>query len=72
MPSYDEKGGIDILTIFHDSMACYVVNSYQLMINSSPPRATYMSQCSGLALVQVMARHLFGAKPLPEPELAYN
>ena len=30
-----------------------------------------MCQWSGLALVQVMACHLFGTKPLPEPELAY-
>ena len=41
-------------------------------INSSPPRATYMHQWTGLALVQVMACRLFGAKPLPEPVLTYS
>ena len=35
--------------------------------NSSPPNATYMRQWTGSALFQVMAWHLFGAKPLPEP-----
>ena len=30
-----------------------------------------MRQWAGLALVQVMACRLFGAKPLPEPMLAY-
>ena len=38
--------------------------------NSSPPSATYM-QWTGSALVQIMACRLFGAKPLPEPMLAY-
>ena len=40
------------------------------LINSSPPSATFMCQ-SMLSLVQVMACGLFGAKPLPEPMLAY-
>ena len=40
-------------------------------INSSPPSAAYMHQWTRSALVQVMACHLFGAKPLPEPMLAY-
>ena len=41
------------------------------MVNSFPPRATYMHQWSGSALVQLMACCLYGAKPLPEPMLAY-
>ena len=39
--------------------------------NSSPPSAAYMRQWTGSALVQVVACHVFGAKPLPEPMLAY-
>ena len=41
------------------------------LINSSPPSATYMHHRTRSALVQVMACRLFGAKPLPEPMLAY-
>ena len=40
-------------------------------VNSSPPSAIYLCQWTGLALVQVMACRLFGAKPLPEPMLPY-
>ena len=41
--------------------------------NTSPPSAAYMRQWTGPApaLVQVMACRLFGAKPLPEPMLAF-
>ena len=39
--------------------------------NSSPPNAPYMRRWTESALVQIMAYHLFGAKPLPEPTLAY-
>ena len=39
--------------------------------NSSPPSAAYMRQWIGPSLVQVLACRLFGAKPLPEPMLAY-
>ena len=39
--------------------------------NSSLPSAAYMRQWIRSALFQVMARRLFGAKPLPEPMLAY-
>ena len=41
------------------------------VINSSPLSAAYMRQWTGSTLVQVMACHLFGTKPLPEPTLAY-
>ena len=41
------------------------------MLNLSPPSAAYMHQWIGSALVQIMACRLFGAKPLPEPILAY-
>ena len=40
-------------------------------INSSPPSDAYMCQWTGSTLVQIMACHLFGAKPLPEPTLTY-
>ena len=42
-----------------------------LRFNSSPPGVAYMRQWTLSTLVQVMARHLFGAKPLPEPMLPY-
>ena len=41
------------------------------MFNSSPPSAAFMRQWTWSSLVQVMACRLFGAKPLPEPMLAY-
>ena len=41
------------------------------IFNSSPPSAAYMRQRIRSALVQIMACRLFGAKPLPEPVLAY-
>ena len=41
-------------------------------INSSHPRAVYIRQWTGSALVQAMACRLFGAKPLPKPMLAYR
>ena len=40
-------------------------------VKSSPPGATYMHWWTGSALVQLMACHLFGAKPLPDPILTY-
>ena len=42
-----------------------------ISLNSSPPSAAYMRRWTGLSLVQVMACRLLGAKPLPEPILAY-
>ena len=36
-----------------------------------PSSIAYMRQWAGSALVQIMARRLFGAKPLPEPMLTY-
>ena len=38
-------------------------------INSSPPSAAYMCQWIGSVLVQRMACHLFGTKPLSKPTL---
>ena len=38
---------------------------------SSPPSAAYMRQWTGPAFIQVMDCRNFGAKPLPEPRLAY-
>ena len=43
----------------------------RLYMNSSPPSATYMRQQTGWALVEIMACHLIGAKPLFEPMLEY-
>ena len=40
-------------------------------LNSSPPIVTYMRQWIRSALLQIMACHLFGAKPLSEPMLGY-
>ena len=40
-------------------------------INSSPPSAAYMGWWIGLALVQIMACRLFGAKPLSKPILGH-
>ena len=42
-----------------------------LLINSSPPSATYMCQWNGSVLVQIMACRFFGTKPLSEPTLTY-
>ena len=39
--------------------------------NSSPPTVAYMRQWTGTTLVQVMAWHRKGDKPLPEPTLIY-
>ena len=44
---------------------------YSQHFKSSPPSGTYMCRRTGSTLVQVMAGHLFGAKPLPEPMLTY-
>ena len=38
-------------------------------VNSSPPNAAYMCQWIGYALIQIMACHLFGSKPLYKPML---
>ena len=38
-------------------------------INSSPPSAAYKRQWIGSTLVQKMACHIFGAKPLSKPML---
>ena len=42
-----------------------------IWVNSFPPSAAYMHQWTDSSLVQVMACCLIGAKPLPEPMLAY-
>ena len=39
------------------------------IFNSSTPGAAHMRRWTGSALAQVVACHLFGAKPLPEPIL---
>ena len=41
------------------------------LLLSSPPSAAYIRQWIGSALVQIMACHLTGGKPLSEPMLTY-
>ena len=41
-------------------------------VNTSKPSASYMRQWIRWALVQIMACHLFGAKPLSKPLLDYS
>ena len=49
-----------------------IANPYHVIdVNSSLPSATYIRQWTGLALVQIMACRLNGAKPLFEPVLTY-
>ena len=53
-------------------MGCfYKASKFFITFNSSPPRATYMHQWIGSALVQIMACRLFGAKLLSKPMLGY-
>ena len=54
-----------------DSMMDHTNRAKYRLIDSSPPRAAYMRQWTHQVLVQVMACRLVGAKPLPEPILAY-
>ena len=42
-----------------------------ICFNPSPPRATYIRQGTGSALIQIMACRLFWAKPLSQPMLVY-
>ena len=55
-----------IAIIVCDNVICCILG-----FNSSPPGAAYMRQRTGSSLVQVMSCRLFGAKPLPEPMMAY-
>ena len=49
----------------------FLVTGAVQVVNSTPPSAVYMRQRTGLALVQIMAWRLFGAKPLSRPVLGY-
>ena len=55
----------------------FTISSFFVMLhvvsfaNSSPPIAAYMRWWIRLALVQLMACHLFSTKPLLEPMLTY-
>ena len=42
-----------------------------ILVNSSRPDDAYMHQYNISSLLQIMARRLFGAKPLSEPMLPY-
>ena len=48
---------------------CKLQGVYCEYFYSFPPSAAYMHQLTGPILVQVMAWHRIGAKPLPEPML---
>ena len=60
---------LKIIFLFDSYLFHVPVSSHPL--NSSPPSGAYMCQWTGSSLVQVMACHLIGAKPLPEPMLVY-
>ena len=45
---------------------------YKSLTHLPPSSAAYIRQLTKSALVQEMACRLFGAKPLPEPMLAYR
>ena len=70
---------IDFMTMKFDRMQlsnymnfCKIAHFFMdWWVNSSPPSAAYIPQWTGSVLVRVMACHLFGANPLPEPELAH-
>ena len=53
------------------ALGVWTIPSVCVTFNSSPSSATYMRQWTRSTLVQVMVCCLFGAKPLPEPMLAY-
>ena len=56
---FDERG----------SFSCWIEICTIIPINLSTSNAAYMRQWTGSALPQVMARRLFVAKPLPEPNV---
>ena len=45
--------------------------SYDAAYNPLKPGETYVHALNGLSLVQIMAYHLFGTKPLSELVLIY-
>ena len=56
-------------------MAFQVLNKYALILIDAivmRPCDSYRLQYIESSLIQVMAHHLFGAKPLPEPTLTYS
>ena len=57
--------------LYHNIWCLTQTRQEQLGLNSSAPSARYVWQWTGSALFQVMACHLFGIKPLPEPMLTY-
>ena len=52
----------------HNNSICLIQGSY-VFFNSYHPSAAYMRQLTGSALVQILARRLFGAKLLTEQML---
>ena len=59
---------VDSTPLFHGSNGTILSKGN---VNSSPPRAAYMSQWTGSALVPIMVCRLFGAKSLSEPMTCY-
>ena len=59
---------IQLETDYHEIKAERV---QKILFNSFPPSAAYMRQRIGSSLVQIMACHLFGTKPLSKPKLGY-
>ena len=49
----------------------YISVQFFRVLTHIPPSAAYLRQWTGSSLVQVMCFRLLGAKPLPEPMLAY-
>ena len=72
---FEELIGVSMNCIHHYAtpLIYFLLNWFSARLaNSSPPTsAAYMYQWTRSALVQVIACHLFGAKPLAEPKLDY-
>ena len=78
----DNKSLIQILAFSGDKplsepmMACFTGTYVSICLAElthlpQVPSAAYIHQLTGPALIQIMACHLFGTKPLPELILAY-
>ena len=64
----DQDLWCNIVSLGHNG---FEVTQWNIPVNSFPSSVAYMCQWTGSALVQIMACHLFGAKPLPDPILTY-
>ena len=66
----EQNAGKRLISMNMTDVSFVLENTKSSFLNSYPPSA-YMRQWIGSALVQIMAWRLVGAKPLPEPMLAY-